>query len=93
ERTNQSFGIGVIHLNIENPEDSQILFPAQFKPNLDYIMMNELSKVNKDFDKFLNTIYKYDKENEHRFERDFDEILNEDKLENHIKKLKKLMNK
>lgn len=93
ERTNQSFGIGVIHLNIENPEDSQILFPAQFKPNLDYIMMNELSKVNKDFDKFLNTIYKYDKENEHRFERDFDEILDEDKLENHIKELKKLMNK
>jgi hypothetical protein len=51
ERLNQSFGIGVIELN-PNPFESKILLQAKYK-ELDFKTIDKLSKINPDFEKFI----------------------------------------
>ncbi|MDQ4141110.1 MAG: hypothetical protein M3142_11370, partial [Bacteroidota bacterium] len=54
-RLSSAFGIGVIHLNIEDPNSTEILLPAKFKENLDWETINKLA-MNKDFGEFLRRI-------------------------------------
>ena len=69
KRLNQSFGVGVIKLNYYNPEDSEILFSAKKRNNLDIDTMNKLCN-NRQFQDFIN---------------DVNEILEaKDKSKNHI---------
>lgn len=56
ERLNQSFGIGIIELKA-NPFESKILFTAKTQ-KLDYITIDKLSKVNKDFQIFIEEVEK-----------------------------------
>jgi len=56
ERLNQSFGIGVIELKA-NPFESKVLFAAKLQ-KLDYITIDKLSKVNKDFQTFIEEVEK-----------------------------------
>ncbi len=56
KRLSNSFGVGVIKLNIKNPDSSEIIFPAQIRENLDWEMMNKLTRMNKDFKEFLKRI-------------------------------------
>lgn len=54
-RLSNSFGIGVIQLDINDPNSSEILFPARFRENLDWETINKLT-MNPDFKKFLERI-------------------------------------
>jgi len=56
ERLNQSFGIGIIELSA-NPFESKILFQSKYK-ELDYKTIDKLSKVNIDFEKFIEHVEK-----------------------------------
>lgn len=56
KRLSSSFGIGVIKLNIVNPDFSEILFSAQQKNSLDWDTINKLCKENPDFREFLKDI-------------------------------------
>lgn len=73
-----SFGIGVIKIDIEDPNSSDILFPAKEKPNLDWETINKLT-MNKDFKEFLKRVRIDLNSNEIRKEK-YDKILDEDKL-------------
>lgn len=88
KRSNQSFGIGVISLNLDDIKQSEILARADFKEKLDYVVINELSDKNPQFKKFLETIYDFDPKNETRYKNEFDEILSEVELENYKKEKK-----
>ena len=88
KRSNQSFGIGIIRLDIENPAQSEILLSAQFKQKLDYTVMNELSAKNPNFKDFLKTIHDFDPKQEHRYKGEFDKVLNEEEMENYKKEKK-----
>lgn len=55
-RLSRSFGIGVIRLNIENPDESEIYQPAEEKDLLDWDMINKLAVMNEDFRSFLNRV-------------------------------------
>ena len=88
KRSNQSFGIGIIHLNIEEPARSEILLSAQFKQILDYTVMNELSDKNPNFKDFLKTIHDFDPKQEHRYKGEFDKVFNEEEMENYKKEKK-----
>ena len=69
KRLNQSFGVGIIKLNYDNPEDSEILFSAKKRNYLDIDTMHKLC-YNKEFQAFIN---------------DINDILDpKDKSENHI---------
>lgn len=54
-RLSTSFGIGVIQLNIEEADSSEILFPAKTRENLDWDAINKLT-MNNDFREFLRRI-------------------------------------
>lgn len=51
ERLNQSFGIGVIILNL-NPYKSKILFQAKYR-ELDFKTIDKLCRMNTEFEKFI----------------------------------------
>jgi len=54
-RLSTSFGIGVIELNIEDPDSTDILIPAKYKKDLDFETINKLA-MNSDFKDFLETV-------------------------------------
>jgi hypothetical protein len=51
ERLNQSFGIGIIKLNV-NPYKSKVLFTAIYR-DLDFKTIDKLCKINREFEKFI----------------------------------------
>lgn len=77
-RLSTSFGIGVIKLDINDPNSSNIVFPARERENLDWETINKLT-MNKDFKSFLKRIRIDLNSNEIRKEK-YDKILDEDKL-------------
>jgi uncharacterized protein len=78
-RLSISFGIGVISLNISDPDSSEILFPARNREYIDWDMINKLTTLNDDFKNFLIRITKDIKSQEIRKEL-YDKILNTEKL-------------
>lgn len=53
QRLSESFGIGIIEIDPEVPENTQVLFSARRKSGLDWAMINRLAKTNPDFRTFL----------------------------------------
>lgn len=52
-RLNSGYGIGVIHLNINNPKNSEVIVSAREKEEVDINFMNFLSNINDDFYNFI----------------------------------------
>lgn len=52
-RLNNSFGIGIIQLNAENIEQSEIILPAKERELLDWETINRLAEDNRDFKNFI----------------------------------------
>ncbi len=55
-RLNNSFGIGIIQLNAENIEQSEIILPAKERELLDWETINRLAEDNKDFKNFIESL-------------------------------------
>lgn len=55
KRLSTSFGIGIIRLDVEDPNASEIIYPAREKDLLDWDTINKLT-MNKDFKEFLKRI-------------------------------------
>jgi len=79
-RLSASFGIGVIELDINDPNSSIIKFPAQTRENLDWETINKLTVMNKDFKQFVKRVRIDLKSNEIRKEK-YDKVLEEEQLE------------
>ena len=56
KRLSTAFGIGVIKLDIDDPDASEITFLAKHKGDLDWDTINKLANDNPDFSKFLKRI-------------------------------------
>lgn len=52
-RLSGSFGIGVVELDLAEPQKSQVLFPAESRPSIDWDGANKLARTNDDFRSFL----------------------------------------
>jgi uncharacterized protein len=55
ERLNNGYGIGIIKLNLENPEKSEIIVSAREREVVDINFMNFLTEMNQDFYDFIET--------------------------------------
>lgn len=55
KRLSTSFGIGLIHLDTNDPDSSRIIYSAKSKDHLDWESMNKLC-INTDFQEFLKRI-------------------------------------
>jgi hypothetical protein len=78
-RLSNSFGIGLILLDINNPDDSEILLEARQKDILDIEMMNKISQINPNFKEFLMRI-KTDLNSKEIRKEKFDKIFEADEL-------------
>jgi len=56
ERLASSFGIGIIHLDVEDIDSSRIVFPAKARDSLDWETINKLCEQNSDYAKFLRDV-------------------------------------
>jgi uncharacterized protein len=56
KRLSTAFGIGVIKLDIDDPDSSEIILPAKSKDAIDWDTVNKLSSINPDFRDFLKRI-------------------------------------
>ena len=56
KRLSSSFGIGIIELNINDPDQSEIIFTALSKDFLDWETINKLASMNSGFREFLKRI-------------------------------------
>lgn len=55
-RLTTAFGIGVIKLNIEDPDSCETLLPAQTKDRIDWDTVNKMANMNSDIKEFLKRI-------------------------------------
>ncbi len=84
QRLSNSFGIGIIQLNAENIEDSEIICPARSRDIIDWDTLNRLTVESPDFKHFITDIKNgivIKKANKN----DYDEVLDDEKYEKHIK--------
>lgn len=88
QKLSQSFGIGVIRLDLNDVTQSQIISPAKFKEKMDYSVVDELASKSKHFKDFLKTVIDFDLSNLNRFLNEFDVIYDDDKLNECLKALK-----
>lgn len=56
KRLSNAFGIGIIKLVVDNPDDSEILIPAREREFVDIETMNRLAEINPNFKEFLKRI-------------------------------------
>jgi hypothetical protein len=83
-RLSTSFGIGVIKIDVEEPDSSDTLFPAKTKEYLDWETVNKLAGMNPDFKEFLKRIKTDLTSKEIRREK-YDQILEREDLVKLIK--------
>ncbi len=55
-RLTQSFGIGAIHLNLQDATGSRVLLPARPRDELDWVTLDKLVAMNTDMAEFLNSV-------------------------------------
>ncbi|MGD0815189.1 MAG: HTH domain-containing protein [Verrucomicrobiota bacterium] len=85
QRLSISFGIGIIQLSLDDPNSSEILFPARTRENLDLESINKLTAMNPDFKEFLSRIYNDISTKEIREEK-YDKVLDRDALVKSIRR-------
>ncbi|MCS6917602.1 MAG: HTH domain-containing protein [Chitinophagales bacterium] len=84
-RLSAAFGIGVIHLNIQNVHDSQIVFPSRHRETLDWETINKLTQMNNDFREFISTV-KIDLSSRKIHKKEYNPVLESDRLHLLLKK-------
>ena len=52
-------GIGVIILNPENPDDSQVIIPAKEKADVDWATCDRVARANKDFKRYVELVWNF----------------------------------
>ena len=87
ERLSTSFGIGVIRIDIEDPDSTEIVMSAKSKVSVDWETVNKLAGINPDFRDFLKRIKTDISSREIRREL-YDRILEKDDLIRSIAKQK-----
>jgi len=85
-RLNNAFGIGVIKLNAQNLYESEILFPAKEKAEIDWDTVNRLEKENVVFREFLKNLSEDIKLG--KVKSSYDEFYTPEKLEKFIREKK-----
>lgn len=82
-RLTNSFGIGIIRLDIEDPDSSEILYPAKEKDILDIETINKIAQLNPNFKEFLKRI-KSDLTTKEIRKEQYDKIFSIDELKKKI---------
>ncbi|MBI4325105.1 MAG: hypothetical protein HY674_07555 [Chloroflexi bacterium] len=85
-RLSAAFGIGVIELGLDDPDSSEVLFPAHERDALDWDTLNKLT-MNKDVQELLTRI-KNDLQTKEVIREKYDRVLSREELAKSIKRKK-----
>ncbi|HPP59971.1 MAG TPA: HTH domain-containing protein [Candidatus Hydrogenedens sp.] len=85
QRLTNSFGIGVIKLDIEDPDSTEVVFPAREKDFIDIETINKIVEINRGFEEFLIRVSKDFNSREVRKEK-YDKIYEREELVNNKQK-------
>ena len=77
-RLNNAFGIGVIKLEPENISQSEIVFRAESRHNLDWDTINTLIRENADFKQFIKDIKLDSSDTDERLRGKYDDVFEDD---------------
>ncbi len=83
---NNAFGIGIIKLNIDIPEQSGILFYAKHKNEIDINMLDKLISKNPDVEAIFKCLYEGKQLSRVVSEKAFDEVLKDEQYKEHVAK-------
>lgn len=84
KRLSTSFGIGVIKLDVSDPDSSEMIFPARAKDVVDWETVNKLAGMNPDFLEFLKRV-KVDMSSREVRKEMYDHVLEREELIKSIK--------
>jgi len=79
QRLVNAFGIGIIKLEVDDPDTSRILFQPRERDTLDLETMNKLASLNPDFKKFLENV-KIDFSSKRIHQTEYDTIVEIERL-------------
>lgn len=85
KRLSTAFGIGIIRLDIDDPDSSEIILPAEHKNELDWDTVNKLANENPDFREFLKRI-KIDLSSKEIRKEKYDRVYKSEELIGRLKK-------
>lgn len=88
KRLCDSFGVGLIQLNIDNIDDSVIIYPSAVKPIIDIATIELLVSKNKDFLDFINNVNNSIKLNQLVDEAKYDKVFTDDEINKYLLKFK-----
>lgn len=86
QRLSNSFGIGIIKLNIESVNESEILLPAKNRETIDWDTVNRLAEDSPDFREFISDLTEDIKLS--KIKSHYDKVLDDEGLLNHINQKK-----
>lgn len=84
KRLSGSFGIGIIKIEVKDPDASEILFPARIRGSLDWDSVNKLC-INEDFKDFLSRV-KVDITSKEIRKEKYDKIISSEEILESIQK-------
>jgi len=84
-RLSTSFGIGILRLDLEAPDSSEVVFPAKERTQVDWDTVNKLATMNKDVKQLLIRLRK-DLNNKEVIKPEYDTVMSAEDLPKLIKK-------
>lgn len=85
-RLSTAYGIGLIKLDLANPDESKILFESSFNEVMDWDFINYLFGLNDDYKTFIQASVDVLKTEEVYKER-FDEVMSQEKIVEYVRQL------
>ncbi len=86
-RLSQSFGIGVIRLDLEQPLNSEVMLPARGREEVDWETINRIAAANDGFEEFIKWVVKSAEINQVVDTVSFDKVLTDEQIRGHTAKL------
>ena len=56
KRLSDAFGIGIMHLDTDDPDSSEIVYRSRQRSDLDWETINKLAALNSDFKTFMTVV-------------------------------------
>lgn len=85
QRLSNAFGIGIIKLNADKLEESEIICSAAFKETIDWDTLNRLAEDSPDFTKFISDLK--DDVDLNKVKSRYDKVLNDDEYLSYLEKM------